>query len=389
MFFLILSISLFSACHSQKRNFNANDFKEWFTKPTTALTTELSSIPLRAIDSFVKVIRMESVRGSLVDTLTDTTGTAYTLGLRTPKEIKPDTLYPLVIYLHGGTGTHINTKGEKAYEMLLPLADSMQLFLASPSANRDARWWDATGLYRILQTVRYMTLHYPIAPDRIFLAGVSDGAAGCWAAANCINGPFAGFFAISGFGGILPSTGMELYPENIKQRPIYSVNAGNDRLYSIDMVNEFLDYMMSKGVPVTRKNYPDQEHGFDYRDKEFSTLCGFLKTWKRAENNPLAWTFSPGFPNRPQSVVDWTISEVTNHRFVESILSDDTLAITMQGISSVTLDIPFTPEFIYVKTGKSSPRKIISNKTNYLRLQSMIMQSYPANQVNHCFKITF
>jgi hypothetical protein len=310
---LILSISLFSDCHSQKKSVTVNDFQNWFTKPTTAVTSELASTPLGTLDSFVKIIRKESVSGSLVDSLTDSSGATYILGFCTPKKIRPDTLYPLVLYLHGGTGTQVNTKGEKAYEMLLPLTDSMQIFLASPSASRDARWWDATGLYRILQTVRYMTLHYPIDPDKIFLSGVSDGATGCWAAANSINGPFAGFFSISGFGGMLPSIGMELFPENIRQRPIYSVNAGKDRLYSLDMVNQFLDYMVSKGVPVIRKTYPDEEHGFDYREKEFGTLCELLRTWKRSPNSQVIWTFSPGVPNRPQAFVNWAISDPVTH----------------------------------------------------------------------------
>jgi acetyl esterase/lipase len=386
---LILSITLFSACHSQKRNFTVNDFQKWFTNPTTAVTSELASIPLDTIDSFVRDIRKESVSGSLVDSLTDSAGAVYVLGFCTPKKIRPDTLYPLVLYLHGGTGTQVNTKGEKAYEMLLPLADSMQLFLASPSASRDARWWDATGLYRILQTVRYMTMHYPIDQDKIFLSGVSDGATGCWAAANSINGPFAGFFAISGFGGMLPSIGMELFPENIRQRPIYSVNAGKDRLYSLDMVNQFLDYIVSKGVPVIRKTYPDEEHGFDYRAKEFGTLCGLLRTWKRPSNNQVIWTFSPGVPNRPQDIVNWTISDVANNRYVNGVFSGDTLAIVTQGISSITLDIPSSYDYIYAKTKTSSPKKVTSTTNSFLQLQSMIMRSTPINQSSHYFKITF
>lgn len=386
---MILSISLFSSCHSQKKNFTVNDFQAWFTNPTAVVTAELASTPLGAIDSFVKVIRKESVNGSVIDSLTDSAGAVYKLGFCTPKKIRPDTLYPLVIYLHGGTGTQINTKGEMAYDMLLPLADSMQLFLASPSGSRNARWWDATGLYRILQTVRYMTMHYPIDPDKIFLAGVSDGATGCWAAANSISGPFAGFFAISGFGGMLPSIGTELYPENIRQRPIYSVNAGKDRLYSIDMVNQFLDYMVSKGVPVIRKIYPDEEHGFDYREKEFGTICTFLRTWKRPPANQLIHTFSSGVPNRPQSVVNWTISDVANIRYINGVFTGDTLTIVAQGISSITLETAVNSDYIYVKTGNTTPKKVTSIKNSFLQLQSMIMRSYPTNQYSHYFKITF
>lgn len=188
---------------------------------------------------------------------------------------------------------------------------------------------------------------------------------------------------------MLPSIGMELYPENIRQRPIYSVNAGLDRLYALNMVNQFLDYMVSQGVSVERKVYPDQEHGFDYRDKEFGTLCTLLRTWKRPVKDQIAWTFSPGIPNRPQSIVNWTISDVAAIRYVNGNFSGDSLTIATQGISSVTIDIQHRSDFIYVKIGQHSPKKISVLRNNYLRLQSMIMHSFPLYQDNNCFKITF
>jgi len=113
-----------------------------------------------------------------------------------------------------------------------------------------------------------MTLHYPINPDKVFLAGVSDGATGCYAVANTMCGPFAGFIAVSGFGGMLPQMGIQLFPSNIMQRPIYNVNAGKDRIYPIEEVRKFLDWLTNSGVAIERKEYPDELHGFDYRGKE-------------------------------------------------------------------------------------------------------------------------
>jgi acetyl esterase/lipase len=248
------------------------------------------------IVSIVAAIRRQSPSGNRRVVLKDTAGSDYSVGYLTPAVIRHDTTYPCIIYLHGGIGSTRSDKGDSAYLMLDMLADSMELFLASPSANRWTPWWSPAGLSRILQTLRYMTLHYPINPDKVFLAGVSDGATGCWAAANSIASPFAGFIAVSGFGGMLPQLGMTLNPENLMQRPIYNVNAGNDRLYPIAAVNQFLDFMEQGGVGVRRMIYPDEEHGFDYRFKEASTLCGIIRDWSLPHGNGFRWKSSAAYP---------------------------------------------------------------------------------------------
>ncbi len=386
-FLLIIFLFTVINCKQDSATFSINKFADWYINPTDSVARTYTYIQKSTIDSFFSILHRESKSGTFCDTLHDSTGVPYLLGYSTPKKISTDTLYPLIIYLHGGTGTENNNKGEKAYEMLKPLGDSMELFLASPSANRYCRWWDAAGLDRILQTVRYMSMKYPIDPRKIFLSGVSDGATGCWAAANCINYPFAGFFAVSGFGGMLPQLGIT-FTENIKARPIYNVNAGKDRLYPIDIVNQFLDQVNSFGVNVFRKSYPDEEHGFDYRDKEYSTFCNYIRTWKLPDSNPIQWTFIPGVHNTPPHVVGWTISEVADHRYVNGTFKDDTLFITSEGIASITVCLPTDQNFIFVKSGNKTS-KVHSNENGYLLLKALISQSVLMHHKNHFFKITF
>ena len=278
-------------------------FEQWFVTAGGAPPTALRQARRSALDSLRDAIRRSRGPGNGSVVLTDTSGTAYTMGFGTPTAYRNDSTYPLIIYLHGGTGAARSDKGEHAWEMLGILSDSMQLFFASPSAGRDAFWWSPTGLSRILQTLRYMSLHYPVNPRKVFLAGVSDGATGCWAAANTIAAPFAGFIAISGFGGMLPQLGMELRPENLMQRPIYDINAGRDRLYPLAAVNSFLDRLEQQGVGIRRKVYPDEEHGFDYRDRERSTLCSLVRTWSLPAAGPVNWHAPRGYPFSVTGVV--------------------------------------------------------------------------------------
>ena len=350
-------------------------FKDWFVGPQND-TGPLKKISSTDLDSIIKSFRNNAKTGTFSETLTDTSGARYITGYKTPDEIEAQKLYPLIIYLHGGTGTELNTKGERAFEMLSPLADSMPLFLASPSANRDARWWSPSGLFRILQTLRFMTLHYPIDPQRVFLAGVSDGASGCWAAANTICAPFAGFIAISGYGGILPMTGMKIFPENIMQRPLYNVNAGQDHLYPVETVNRFLDYMKEKGVDVKRKVYMEEKHGFDYREQELATLCQILRTWSRPSVEASVWNFVPGYPNLPVNVIGWEYNGTSENSFIKGYAISDTFMITSEGLSSFILRLPSNgPKQFRLDQDAGKYKELNQNIT--LRLQELKESCFP------------
>jgi predicted esterase len=287
---VLLLLLIISSCRLNKNTLPdnaASSAADWFINPTPLKARQLLEWKLSAecMDSLLAVSRFcDTVPGAHTVSLKDANGVFYSLGILPVNTYSRDSLYPLVIYLHGGTGTELNTKGETAYLMLTPLADSISFFLASPSANRYAQWWLPAGRDRILQSIRYMTLNYPIDRQRIILSGVSDGATGCWAMANSRNEPFAGFVAISGFGGMLPQLGMQLSLPKLTARPIYNINAGLDHLYPVSEVNRFIDWCKSQGVNVTCKIYPDEKHGFDYRDKEYGTLAEIIRTWKKPEN---------------------------------------------------------------------------------------------------------
>jgi len=214
-------------------------------------------------------------------TLSDSDGTPYALGIGLPHNFDRNRAYPLIVYLHGGIGTELSTKGEHAWEMLGGLRDSIDVILASPSGNRFAPWWSSRGMGRIIHAVRYVGIMYDIDTNKIILAGVSDGATGCYAVASALggDGPFAGFFAVSGFGGMLPQLGARLSAGNLRKRPIYNVQGGKDHLYPIEAVNGFIEYLRGEGVPVTSKVYPDEGHGFDYREREYSEFVERIKAW--------------------------------------------------------------------------------------------------------------
>ena len=387
LIFSLLCI-FFTSCDKPSKPVTLALVKNWYLNPTQESTAELARHSILSIDSLLESCKSFQ-NGAFSDSLVDISGNRWILGFKTPDTIEAAKKYPLIIYLHGGTGVTVNNKGEKAYEMLSPLIDSIPLFLASPSANRTTRWWSSDGLYRILQTVRYMNLRYPIDESKIFLAGVSDGAAGCWAAINCINGPFAGFIAISGYGGIVPSTGIDLFPTNISQRPVYSINGGKDHLYPIDIVTGFLDYMQSQGVNIIRSIHPDEAHGFDYREKEFGALCTLLRSWSKQSVQHGSWIFTAGVPNRPDNCIDYQFGEVSSTRSFSWKLDSDTLKINATGLKTITLMLPSTSDFLFVITNGKHKDKIKAEKNNAQILNSMLHYAISPVTDKRIYTITF
>jgi len=333
----IATVLWFSGCRNAGLRLDVGQFEQWFVGAAGGVPKEFKGATPAEIDSLRRGIQMSSMTGRGTVLLADTAGRTYTVGFQTPGEFRHDTLYPLIIYLHGGTGSPLTTKGERAYEMYIFLADTLQLFLASPSANREVQWWSPAGLSRILQTVRYMTLHYPVDPDRIYCTGVSDGATGCYAVSNFIAAPFAGFIATSGYGGMLGRLGIELYPGNLMQHPLYNINAGNDRLYPLSAVNQFLDNLEQAGVGIVRKVYESQEHGFEYRTQETATICRMLSEWRRPSTGGINWIFDRSFPYAVSHVLEIDPKTGEPHYSLVAGCRNDTITIKTTGISSVIL----------------------------------------------------
>ncbi|MBD3345078.1 MAG: hypothetical protein GF401_08465 [Chitinivibrionales bacterium] len=387
----ILSILIF--CHSPAPvpSDMATEFSSWFINPSaTKLDSLLScsctpgqwdSIVTAAINSATPATGSSSV------ILKDTFNQDFTLGYLTPPKIQNDTLFPLIVYLHGGIGTTRNDKGKEAYEMLRPLADSLTLYLASPSGNRNAPWWAPNGLSRILQTVRYMTLHFPINPDKIFLAGVSDGATGCYAAANTICRPFAGFIAISGYGGLLRKMGVPLIPANLMQRPIYNINAGKDHLYPPQAVTQFLAWLKENNVTVKNSFYPDEKHGFDYREKEYGNLVTIIRTWSRPDNRKgVSWNFIPPIPSAPDNIFSWSYTSPKSDFLpsVSGFWKNDTLLMHAQGLSTITIcsDKTNSSENLIYRLQNGKIKKTSSTPlTPELYLKYLLYKNNPVNDI--------
>ena len=362
-------VILFLSCQPPLPDDAAPVLTDWFVNGNKAAKKELSQYRLdpEKLTAFGDSLRAGTIqRGKRFCVLRDADGTEHTLGFSTPARIIKDSLYPLLVYLHGGIGTNKKDKGKFAYDMFTFLTDTIDMFIASPSGNKTALWWNERGINRILQSLRYMVLNFPIDPDRIILAGVSDGAAGCYVAANTFSSPFAGFIPISGFGGILPQLGIMLNPTNLVQRPIYNINGAKDTHYTGELVQKFLDWMAENDVIIKSKIYPGQGHGFDYKLQEKTTLVELITTWRKPASKNIYWTLVPDIPNLADNLLSCKVAGKRDNLHIATRWAGDTLVVNSSGITSFSMitDRPVSKGLYYrTGNGKAQPLTFLKQST--------------------------
>jgi predicted peptidase len=201
----------------------------------------------------------------------------WVLGIHAPKDKQS---LPLIVYLHGGIGANRSDKGEKAFEMMDFIYDSIPVFAGSPSADLQNSGWSQSGIERIKFAGEYMTKNYNIDVSKIFLCGVSDGAAGVfYFAATQEISPFSGYFAVSGFGEMILGNPPKI-TKNLLKSEFYIVNSGNDRLYPAERTKIFAENLIKSGVKAEFKFYENEEHGFDYKQKEFDNFAKRMRLIK-------------------------------------------------------------------------------------------------------------
>jgi hypothetical protein len=174
------------------------------------------------------------------------------------------------------------------------------------------------------------------------------------------------------------------------QRPFYNVNAGKDRIYPFEEVDKFLDWLVNNGVSVERKAYPDELHGFDYREKEFGKLASLIRTWTKPSNNrSISWTFSPGIPNCPDNIISWKLSGKSASSQVNAFWRNDTLQIISQGIEELVVSFPgLIGDIITVCINKQKTEKI--NKlslSSILSYEKMVHDGFPAASSGALYRI--
>lgn len=186
----------------------------------------------------------------------------YFYMLDVPQSYAPTRRYQLRVQLHGGVG-RLERSTPPSAEPAGRLAGAEQIYLF-PYAWRDAPWWSrrqADNLRTILDLVKRA---YNVDENRVVLAGVSDGGTGAYFEAMRDTTPFACFLPLNGFLPVLrnelATSDGDLFPNNLRNKPLFVVNGGRDPLYPTSLVEPYIEHLKAGGVDVAYHPQPGAGH---------------------------------------------------------------------------------------------------------------------------------
>jgi hypothetical protein len=132
-----------------------------------------------------------------------------------------------------------------------------------PYAWADAPWWSDDQVLNISAIVDALKRTYNIDENRVVVAGVSDGATGSYYIAMRDTTPYASFLPLNGFLMVLANGEIDdgrIFPSNLRNKPLFVVNGGKDRLYPIELVEPYTNHLIHNGVAIEYHPQPEGEH---------------------------------------------------------------------------------------------------------------------------------
>ena len=217
-------------------------------------------------------------RGRRVLTRRNPEGVEYRTVAWIPAGYDPARRYPVRVYLHGGVSRP--RRDEAAWwrnQERYARDDAIVLF---PESWAETMWWQASQIENLAGVVDDLKRTYNVDENRVHLMGVSDGGTGAFYHAFKAPTPWAGFLSFNGHPAVLasPSTAADgqMYVANLRNKPFFVVNGGEDRLYPISSVVPFLQLFVDAGVQVEFRPRPEAGHNMQWWDEESPRVDAFV-----------------------------------------------------------------------------------------------------------------
>ena len=199
-----------------------------------------------------------NVRKGVIRTSYTVNGVEYFYALNVPDSYDPARRYQARIQLHGGVGR--DTNAPRGDGTIGALAGAEQIYII-PYAWRDAPWWGDEQLANLRTILDRVKRTYNLDENRVAVAGVSDGGTGAYYLAMRDATPYSSFLPLNGFIMVLQSVvERDLYPNNLRNKPFFAVNGGNDPLYPTRIVDPYVAHLRRSGVELTYLPQPNGVH---------------------------------------------------------------------------------------------------------------------------------
>lgn len=201
-----------------------------------------------------------------------------------PQEYKNDTLknWPLIIYLHGGSGRGTDTI--KLYTYGIPdqiwRGREFPFVIIAPQCPLDHRWSTDNWFENFYEEI---ITKYRVDTNKVYLTGVSLGGAGTWYLAIKHPDKFAAIAPMSGF-----SSHIEYLDKNIDKLidiPIWAFHGKIDKVVQFEDTERLIRRLEGKNKNLKYTLEPDVGHWMDWLVYPKQDLYDwFLKYDKRIKN---------------------------------------------------------------------------------------------------------
>lgn len=193
-----------------------------------------------------------------------------------PESGPPEKTYPLIVILHGLGGS-----GETTLQSWLPRLKN-EFMIACPSYPGGA-WWSRPAEEMVLKLTRQIRSRYPVDTNRLFIAGLSNGAIGAY---------MIGMFYPDLFAGIVPIAGAitERYMRflvNLNNTPIHLIQGRFDPMFPIKYSRRIHKILQDMRYPVIYREHEEKgrAHGGHFLpESEIPALYDWLMKQRRVKN---------------------------------------------------------------------------------------------------------
>lgn len=197
----------------------------------------------------------------------------YPYALYVP-ELEPGRDYPMIVILHGMGGS-----GDRTIETWLPRLKDEDFIILCPTYPAGA-WWSLRAEEMMMGLIQTVKRQYPVDHNRVFLAGLSNGAIGAY---------MTGMFYPDHFAGIVPIAGAITdrylhFLVNLKNTPVYSIQGVHDSIFPIQYSRRIRKILNDLKYPLEYHEHREQgfAHGGHFLpDSEVPGLIEWLKTTQR------------------------------------------------------------------------------------------------------------
>ncbi len=182
-------------------------------------------------------------RGRLERTRANRDGREHRYVLIVPDDYDPSRRYPVAVYLHGGIFRPTPEAGGTWWRNYDVITGHDRIAIV-PASWGESLWWEASQVENLRGILSDVKRTYNVDENRVVVFGQSDGGTGAYFLAFRDTTPWAAFLPFIGDPRVLLNPANrsdgDVHLANLTNKPLFIVNAEEDRLYPVRQILPFL-----------------------------------------------------------------------------------------------------------------------------------------------------